>query len=114
MWLKPLGEATVATSHGRYAMGAYSDFDFGLALRTSPSPLLANGGGCWASAGSSAVKDSALQLCPAQKRELRRSTNQRYHMQIQEIAFTGYSVTDMARAKAFYEGVLGEEISRVR
>jgi catechol 2,3-dioxygenase-like lactoylglutathione lyase family enzyme len=35
-------------------------------------------------------------------------------MQIQEIAFTGYSVTDMARAKAFYEGVLGEEISRVR
>ena len=28
-------------------------------------------------------------------------------MKIREIAFTGYSVTDMKRAKAFYEGVLG-------
>lgn len=29
-----------------------------------------------------------------------------------EIAFTGYSVTDMKRAKAFYEGVLGLKKSR--
>ena len=28
-------------------------------------------------------------------------------MQIVEIAFTGYSVTNMKRAKEFYEGVLG-------
>ena len=28
-------------------------------------------------------------------------------MKITEIAFTGYSVTDMKRAKGFYEGVLG-------
>jgi predicted enzyme related to lactoylglutathione lyase len=33
-------------------------------------------------------------------------------MQIVEIAFTGYSVTDMARAKTFYEGVLGLKKSR--
>jgi predicted enzyme related to lactoylglutathione lyase len=33
-------------------------------------------------------------------------------MKILEIAFTGYSVTDMARAKAFYEGVLGLKKSR--
>lgn len=33
-------------------------------------------------------------------------------MQIVEIAFTGYSVTDMNRAKAFYEGVLGLKKSR--
>ena len=33
-------------------------------------------------------------------------------MQITEIAFTGYSVTDMKRAKAFYEGVLGLKKSR--
>lgn len=33
-------------------------------------------------------------------------------MQIQEIAFTGYSVTDMNRAQAFYEGVLGLKKSR--
>ncbi len=33
-------------------------------------------------------------------------------MQILEIAFTGYSVTDMKRAKAFYEGVLGLKKSR--
>jgi predicted enzyme related to lactoylglutathione lyase len=33
-------------------------------------------------------------------------------MQILEIAFTGYSVTDMNRAKAFYEGVLGLKKSR--
>jgi predicted enzyme related to lactoylglutathione lyase len=33
-------------------------------------------------------------------------------MQIVEIAFTGYSVTDMKRAKAFYEGVLGLKKSR--
>ena len=28
-------------------------------------------------------------------------------MQVVEIAFTGYSVTDMKRAKGFYEGLLG-------
>jgi predicted enzyme related to lactoylglutathione lyase len=33
-------------------------------------------------------------------------------MQILEIAFTGYSVTDMTRAKKFYEGVLGLKKSR--
>jgi predicted enzyme related to lactoylglutathione lyase len=33
-------------------------------------------------------------------------------MQILEIAFTGYSVTDMARAKAFYEDLLGLKKSR--
>ncbi len=33
-------------------------------------------------------------------------------MQILEIAFTGYSVTDMDRAKGFYEGVLGLKKSR--
>jgi predicted enzyme related to lactoylglutathione lyase len=33
-------------------------------------------------------------------------------MKILEIAFTGYSVTDMPRAKAFYEGVLGLKKSR--
>ncbi|HZR15777.1 MAG TPA: VOC family protein [Verrucomicrobiae bacterium] len=33
-------------------------------------------------------------------------------MQILEIAFTGYAVTDMSRAKAFYEGVLGLTKSR--
>jgi predicted enzyme related to lactoylglutathione lyase len=33
-------------------------------------------------------------------------------MQITEIAFTGYSVTDMKRAKSFYEGVLGLKKSR--
>jgi predicted enzyme related to lactoylglutathione lyase len=33
-------------------------------------------------------------------------------MQITEIAFTGYSVTDMKRAQAFYEGVLGLKKSR--
>jgi predicted enzyme related to lactoylglutathione lyase len=33
-------------------------------------------------------------------------------MKIKEIAFTGYPVTDMARAKAFYEGVLGLTVSR--
>lgn len=33
-------------------------------------------------------------------------------MKITEIAFTGYSVTDMKRAKEFYEGVLGLKKSR--
>jgi predicted enzyme related to lactoylglutathione lyase len=33
-------------------------------------------------------------------------------MQIVEIAFTGYSVTDMKRAKQFYEGLLGLKKSR--
>jgi len=33
-------------------------------------------------------------------------------MQVNEIAFTGYSVADMKRAKAFYEGVLGLRKSR--
>lgn len=33
-------------------------------------------------------------------------------MKIVEIAFTGYSVTDMKRAKQFYEGVLGLTRSR--
>ena len=33
-------------------------------------------------------------------------------MKILEIAFTGYSVTDMKRAKSFYEGLLGLERSR--
>ena len=33
-------------------------------------------------------------------------------MKITEIAFTGYSVTDMKRAKGFYEGVLGLKKSR--
>jgi len=33
-------------------------------------------------------------------------------MQILEIAFTGYSVTNMSRAKEFYEGVLGLKKSR--
>jgi predicted enzyme related to lactoylglutathione lyase len=33
-------------------------------------------------------------------------------MKILEIAFTGYSVTDMKRAKGFYEGVLGLRKSR--
>jgi predicted enzyme related to lactoylglutathione lyase len=34
-------------------------------------------------------------------------------MKINEIAFTGYPVTDMTRARAFYEGVLKLESSRV-
>jgi predicted enzyme related to lactoylglutathione lyase len=34
-------------------------------------------------------------------------------MKINEIAFTGYPVTDMPRARAFYEGVLKLESSRV-
>jgi predicted enzyme related to lactoylglutathione lyase len=33
-------------------------------------------------------------------------------MKVLEIAFTGYSVTDMKRAKSFYEGVLGLQKSR--
>ena len=33
-------------------------------------------------------------------------------MKVTEIAFTGYSVTDMKRARDFYEGVLGLEKSR--
>ena len=33
-------------------------------------------------------------------------------MQVTEIAFTGYSVTDMKRARAFYEGLLGLKKSR--
>ena len=33
-------------------------------------------------------------------------------MKILEIAFTGYSVTDMKRAKGFYEGVLGLKKTR--
>src|SRR5262245_59550074 len=33
-------------------------------------------------------------------------------MEITEIAFTGYSVTNMKRAKEFYEGVLGLKKSR--
>ncbi len=33
-------------------------------------------------------------------------------MRITEIAFTGYPVTDMARARAFYEGPLGLTVSR--
>jgi predicted enzyme related to lactoylglutathione lyase len=33
-------------------------------------------------------------------------------MKITELAFTGYSVTDMKRAKQFYEGVLGLVKSR--
>lgn len=33
-------------------------------------------------------------------------------MKILEIAFTGYSVTDMKRSKEFYEGVLGLQKSR--
>jgi predicted enzyme related to lactoylglutathione lyase len=33
-------------------------------------------------------------------------------VQIIEIAFTGYSVTDMKRAKGFYEGLLGLKKSR--
>jgi predicted enzyme related to lactoylglutathione lyase len=33
-------------------------------------------------------------------------------MKILEIAFTGYCVTDMKRARAFYEGVLGLQVSR--
>lgn len=33
-------------------------------------------------------------------------------MKITEIAFTGYAVTDMKRAKSFYEGVLGLNKSR--
>lgn len=33
-------------------------------------------------------------------------------MKVLEIAFTGYCVTDMQRAKGFYEGVLGLELSR--
>lgn len=33
-------------------------------------------------------------------------------MKVLEIAFTGYCVTDMQRAKAFYEGVLGLVQSR--
>lgn len=33
-------------------------------------------------------------------------------MKVLEIAFTGYAVTDMKRAKQFYEGVLGLQKSR--
>lgn len=33
-------------------------------------------------------------------------------MRITEIAFTGYPVTDMARARTFYEGTLGLAVSR--
>lgn len=33
-------------------------------------------------------------------------------MRITEIAFTGYPVTNMQRARAFYEGVLGLTLSR--
>lgn len=31
---------------------------------------------------------------------------------VKEIAFTGYPVTDLARARAFYEGVLGLKITK--
>jgi predicted enzyme related to lactoylglutathione lyase len=34
-------------------------------------------------------------------------------MKILELAFTGYPVTDMARARAFYEGILKLEPTRV-
>ena len=34
-------------------------------------------------------------------------------MKINEIAFTGYPVTDMQRARAFYEGVLKLELTRM-
>jgi predicted enzyme related to lactoylglutathione lyase len=34
-------------------------------------------------------------------------------MKINEVAFTGYPVTDMPRARAFYEAVLKLESSRV-
>jgi predicted enzyme related to lactoylglutathione lyase len=34
-------------------------------------------------------------------------------MKVIEIAFTGYSVTDLPRARAFYEGTLGLKESRV-
>ncbi len=34
-------------------------------------------------------------------------------MKISEIAFTAYPVTDMARARKFYEGVLGLTVSRL-
>ena len=34
-------------------------------------------------------------------------------MKIVEIAFTGYPVTDMQRARAFYEGVLKLEVTRM-
>jgi predicted enzyme related to lactoylglutathione lyase len=34
-------------------------------------------------------------------------------MKIVEIAFTGYPVTDMQRARAFYEGVLKLELTRM-
>lgn len=33
-------------------------------------------------------------------------------MKVTEIAFVGYPVTDVKRARAFYEGVLGLEVSR--
>jgi catechol 2,3-dioxygenase-like lactoylglutathione lyase family enzyme len=33
-------------------------------------------------------------------------------MEILEIAFVGYSVSDMKRAKGFYEGILGLKKSR--
>jgi len=32
-------------------------------------------------------------------------------IQIEEIAFTGYPVTDIARARSFYEGVLGLKLT---
>ena len=34
-------------------------------------------------------------------------------MKITELAFSGYPVTDMSRARRFYEGVLGLRVSRV-
>jgi hypothetical protein len=34
-------------------------------------------------------------------------------MKIVEVAFTGYPVTDMERARAFYEGILKLEPSRI-
>lgn len=32
-------------------------------------------------------------------------------IEVKDIAFTGYPVTDMARSRAFYEGVLGLKVS---
>lgn len=39
------------------------------------------------------------------------STNTASMIRVTEIAFTGYPVTDMARARAFYDGLLGLKAS---
>jgi predicted enzyme related to lactoylglutathione lyase len=44
--------------------------------------------------------------------DLQHNSDENLGMEIREIAFVGYSVSDMKRAKGFYEGILGLKKSR--